>query len=210
MTGRGAAVRRLCAVALAAAVVLFCASAVFFRASDAAFAEGESCVRLYAWAANDDGTVTAFYTSADTAECYAEVPCTRRSYTVDEGEFYYSSHYAVGFSARAAFDAALAVAPEELGVTEDNLKIVFVYATMYEKITSNGEKTQNGGTWLHIMPVSPDSGTAEFKAVSVNANYENWYAVLFGLAAVLLAGAAAGYAAARRLKCRKNRKKSIA
>ena len=60
------------------------------------------------------------------------------------------------------------------------------------------------------MPVSPDGGTAEFEAVSVNANYENWYAVLFGSAAVLLAGAAAGYAAARRLKCRKNRKKSIA
>lgn len=109
------------------------------------------------------------------------------------------------FDAGEAAAAALAAAPEDLAVTEDNLKIVFVYATMYESIVSNAEKSEQDGVWMHTVTASPDGGEVFFAAVSRGARSENWYALLIGVAAAAIAAAVAVYAAARSVKCRKNR-----
>ena len=121
------------------------------------------------------------------------------------GTGYRDSHYEVTFDAGEAAAAALAAAPEDLAVTEDNLKIVFVYATMYESIVSNAEKSEQDGVWMHTVTASPDGGEVFFAAVSRGARSENWYALLIGVAAAAIAAAAAVYAAARSVKCRKNR-----
>ena len=127
---------------LAAAVVAVLLFAALFAPSAPVASAGESDLVLYAWGRGENGEIFAFFTVNASAGSYASVPCTTSSYTTQE-EFYRDSHYEVTFDAGEAAAAALAAAPEDLAVTEDNLKIVFVYATMYEKITSNGEKTQN-------------------------------------------------------------------
>ena len=138
--------RGRCPVFGTAAAVLLLFVAVCFAFSALAAPDGVACaetgeLRLYAWSEGEDGSVTAMFTTADTEECYAVVPCESATYTRADGEFFYTSHYDVTFSARAAADAALAAAPEGMSVTEDNLKILFVYATMYESISSNAQRT---------------------------------------------------------------------
>ena len=185
-----------------AAVIVFCM--LFFVPAGVAQAS-EGTLTLYAWGKDDEGNVYAFFTAGGGENALASVPCTTASYIADEGEFFYASHYDVTFDARAAADAAAAAAPEGVTVTEDNLKIVFVYATMYESIVSNAEKSEQDGVWMHTLAVSPDDGTVTFAASSRGAKSENWYALLIGAAVLCIAAAAAGIAAARSLKCRKNR-----
>lgn len=204
-----------CPVFGTAAAVLLLFVAVCFAFSALAAPDGVACaetgeLRLYAWSEGEDGSVTAMFTPADTEECYAVVPCESATYTRADGEFFYTSHYDVTFSARAAADAALAAAPEGMSVTEDNLKILFVYATMYESISSNAQRTESGGVWLHTLTADPDDGDVLFAAFTRNAESEKWYAMLTGIAVLAVAAAAAGVAAARSVKCRKNRNRPIA
>ncbi len=189
---------------LAAAVVAVLLFAALFAPSAPVASAGESDLVLYAWGRGENGEIFAFFTVNASAGSYASVPCTTSSYTTQE-EFYRDSHYEVTFDAGEAAAAALAAAPEDLAVTEDNLKIVFVYATMYESIVSNAEKSEQDGVWMHTLAVSPDDGTVTFAASSRGAKSENWYALLIGAAVLCIAAAAAGIAAARSVKCRKNR-----
>lgn len=189
---------------LAAAVVAVLLFAALFAPSAPVASAGESDLVLYAWGRGENGEIFAFFTVNASAGSYASVPCTTSSYTTQE-EFYRDSHYEVTFDAGEAAAAALAAAPEDLAVTEDNLKIVFVYATMYESIVSNAEKSEQDGVWMHALAVSPDDGTVTFAASSRGAKSENWYALLIGAAVLCIAAAAAGIAAARSVKCRKNR-----
>lgn len=189
---------------LAAAVVAVLLFAALFAPSAPVASAGESDLVLYAWGRGENGEIFAFFTVNASAGSYASVPCTTSSYTTQE-EFYRDSHYEVTFDAGEAAAAALAAAPEDLAVTEDNLKIVFVYATMYESIVSNAEKSEQDGVWMHTVTASPDGGEVFFAAVSPGARSENWYALLIGVAAAAIAAAAAVYAAARSVKCRKNR-----
>ena len=192
--------------AVCAALVLLLLVLFFLPSGAEGVASAEAgALYLYGWTVDEDGVAGAFFTPTEPAEYYAAIPADISSYVSADGEFFSVSHYDVAFSAREAADAALANAPEDVEVTEDNLKIVFVYATMYESIVSNAEKSEQDGVWMHTVTASPDGGEVFFAAVSRGARSENWYALLIGVAAAAIAAAAAVYAAARSVKCRKNR-----
>ena len=67
-----------------------------------------------------------------------------------------------------------------------------------------------GGGGLHTLTADPDDGDVLFAAFTRNAESEKWYAMLTGIAVLAVAAAAAGVAAARSVKCRKNRNRPIA
>lgn len=193
-----------------AALLLFLFAACAFAPRGAAAAEEEgSFVYLYAMDKTEEGEVRAYFTTAQVEQAYAAVPCDISVYVTEEGAFYYRSHYDVTFDSGEAARAALSAAPEEWGVTEDNLKIVFVYATIYRTLDSNAEKSEADGRYLHVLTATPEDGEVVFAAGVRGAEYESWYALLVGVAAAIIVVAVVLYVAARRAKCRKNQKRSI-
>lgn len=196
--------------AVCAALVLLLLVLFFLPSGAEGVASAEAgTLYLYGWTVDEDGVARAFFTPAEPAEYYAAIPADISSYVSEDGEFFSVSHYDVGFSAREAADAALANVPEDVEVTEDNLKIVFVYATMNESIKSNGERTEENGVYVHLVTASPDDGTVGFAASLKDAEYGKWYAMLFGITAAALAAGAIGYAVARSRKCRRKKTGSI-
>ena len=196
--------------AVVCALLLFLFAACAFAPQGAAAAEKEgSFVSLYAMDKPEEGEVRAYFTTAQVAQRYAAGPCDISVYVTEEGAFYYRSHYDVTFDSGEAARAALSAAPEEWGVTEDNLKIVFVYATIYRTLDSNAERSEADGRYLHVLTATPEDGEVVFAAEVRGAEYESWYALLVGVAAAIIVVAAVLYVAARRAKCRKNQKRSI-
>ena len=197
-------------IAVACALLLFLFAACAFAPRESAAAEEEgSFVYLYAMDKTEEGEVRAYFTTAQVEQPYAAVPCDISVYVTEEGAFYYRSHYDVTFDSWEAARAALSAAPEEWGVTEDNLKIVFVYATIYRTLDSNAERSEAEGRYLHVLTATPEDGEVVFAAGVRGAEYESWYALLVGVAAAIIVVAAVLYVAARRAKCRKNQKRSI-
>lgn len=199
----------VCRAVCAALVLLLHVLCILPSGAEGVASAEAGTLYLYGWTVDEDGVVRAFFTPTEPAEYYAAIPADISSYVSADGEFFSVSHYDVGFSAREAADAALANAPEDVEVTEDNLKIVFVYATMYESIKSNGERTEENGVYVHLLTASPDDGTVGFAASLKDAEYGKWYAMLFGITAAVLAAGAVGYAVARSRKCRRKKTGSI-
>lgn len=164
----------------------------------------ESVMYLYGWSRDaETGDVLAWFTTALPEEVIAEAPCVTRAPVVRDGEFWYTSSYEVRFDAADAAEAALEAAPAELGLTLDNLKIVFVYATMNGRIHSDADMTESGGVNVHFLEVTAYDGEVAFEAWMRSPDSGKWYAVLFGSAAGAVVAALVCVAAARRIKWRK-------
>lgn len=211
MTGGGSGVsksviKRFLRVFAAVAVLLlavFCLAACGAYTDESGAEYTASVMRLYGWRTGEDGSVYALFTTAQTETVYAEAACETVSETASDGAFYRVSGYGVRFDAASAAETALACAPDETGASYENLKIVFVYATMNESIISDGEKSESDGVYLHTVTASPTDGEVTFEATLRSPVSGAWYAVLAASAVAALAVCAVIVFLARRRKWRK-------
>lgn len=161
-----------------------------------------SVMTLYSWHEDaESGEVYAYFTTSSVENSLAEAPCGVRSYYGDDGAFWLLSGYSVTFDAGEACAVALAAVPDDgtvgVPVSAENLKIVFVYATMDGRIQSNGVVSESSGAYYHYLSVTPSDGEVTFDAVLRYADSASWYAVLTGAVAVAVAIAFIAYAVAR-------------
>lgn len=203
---RRGGIRRFARTFAAVAVLvlsMFCLVACGAPADEGGAEYSASVMRLYGWRTGEDGSVYALFTTAQTETVYAEAACETVSYAVSDGAFYRVSGYGVRFDAASAAETALACAPAETGASYENLKIVFVYATMNESIASDGERSESDGVYLHTVTASPTDGEVTFEATLRSPVSGAWYAVLAASAVAALAVCVAVVLIVRRRKWRK-------
>lgn len=163
--------------------------------------QSENSVLYLASVEESEGFYIAFVTCNSVSEPLAEIPSEKITWQERKNAFWNVSKMDISFSSDAVYDAVWEYVRSdgELSsvVTEDNLKIMFVYDTMDKSVNSNAEKIRIGNVYRHVMGVSRDVDETVFKATLDYPYSANWYAVLVGCAVLVFAVIGIGIAVAK-------------